>query len=314
MKKKQLQIIILISIILLGSVYLILSNSNKMYTLPEFENINPEELTKITIDKQETNITLQMLSDDWVIMPDEYKVDPAIMESIFTAISEITLTELISTSEQYSKYSLDDASKTRITVYNGDYIVRQFDIGRESSSYQHTFLRRIDDPDIYQARGNLVATFNKETEAIRDKLVLSLNTEDILIITAKTADGMDIIINKTYVPAVQTEETASDSPLPEPEEIAIWQTTEGVVYDTGEIDNLLAPLSNLKCTGYAEEGIELPEVIFEITLKGSSEYNLKVYGKIDDNYIATSSMNDYVFYLPSWQVENAIGVFAPSEE
>ncbi len=314
MKKTKLQIIILISIIIIGAVYLFFSNSNKMYELPEYETINPDEITKLTVQKQDNTNTFQRSDNKWVIMPDGYEADPDIMNNILVVISELTLTELISTSGQYNKYELDDDSKTTVTAYNGDEIIRQFDIGRESSSYQHTFLKRINDPDIYQARGNLVEIFNKETDELRDKSVLSFNTEDILIINVKMQDGTEITLNKAFIPAEQNEDTQTEDPQPEPFEVSVWQTADGAEFKTSELDNMVMSLASLKCSSYAEEGIEPPEPLFTITLKGTTEYNLTVYSKIEDNYMASSSMNNYIFYLSSWQVENASGIFALSEE
>lgn len=311
MKKTQIQIIILIAIIAIGSVYLILSNSSKMYTLPQYEKMDSKEFTRITIEKGDNLTTLEKSEDDWLILPEKYKADPETVNTIINNISELTLTELISTSGQYSKYDLNDGSKTTVTAYNGNDIIRTFDFGKKSDSSQHTFIKRTDDPDIYQVRGNLDDTFNKDTESLRDKTALSFNAEDILLFTIKMDDSTEITLNKTIVPAEQTENP--EGVEQEPQEKTVWNKEDGTEFKSNEIVNLIQTLSALKCNSYAEEGKEYGDILFAITLKGSSEYYLEVFNKTDDVYPASSSMNDYVFNLSSWQVENASKIFSEEE-
>jgi hypothetical protein len=243
-------------------------------------------------------------------MPEKYKADPVMMSTMVTKITEFSLSELISTTKQYSRYGLDDENKTTVTAYNGNEILRKFDYGKESSSFQHTFIKMPDDPDIYQTPVNMPDTFDMEADSLRDKSVLTFNSSDILLFSITMSDGREITLNKTLESAEQTEDSAGEEgPAEEPEPKAVWHTADGAEFKSSEIENIIQTMSSLKCNSYMEEGAETGEILFTITLKGSMEYTLTVFNKTDEYYPAVSSMNDYVFNLASWQVENASNIF-----
>ncbi|MGD2295449.1 MAG: DUF4340 domain-containing protein, partial [Candidatus Aminicenantes bacterium] len=176
MKPKK-EYLILIGIIAILLVFLLISGrKNKMsYSVPDLESINLDEITKIEISKSGDTIVLTGKEDKWTILPQEYPADSDKLSNMLDVIGNLTLTELAAEKKDYERYELDEGKKIRIRALKGEEAVREFDIGKVSSTYRHTFVKVGKDSRVYHARGSFRSTFDFDRPELRDKSVMAFD-------------------------------------------------------------------------------------------------------------------------------------------
>ena len=293
------------------SLYLVFRGRDRMqYELPELDRIDIETIDAVEIVRPETTVDLAKTDGIWRITPQMYKADSGQVEMLLRSVSSLEATDLVSVSENYSLYDLDEDSRIQITAFRDGKIVRQFDLGKRSASYNHTFVKIQGDPRIFQADGDFRRNFDKTVDALRDLQVMALDADTITKITARKPDEV-IALSKNLEPAGDSDSESEDT-----EQIAVWRTGNGEEWDGEKIDDLLDRVSDLECMKYfGGDESELGDPILTVELEGDKQYSLTIYPYQDETgHPARSSENDYVFYLSSWNRDNIVKVFEPEEE
>lgn len=310
MKVKK-EYIILGAVIVALSAYLVFRNPDRThYELPTIPEMAKADISKIEISKADRDIVLKKKDDKWYIAPEGYLVDTHEVGGMLDSMEALTVTALVSESESYARYDLDDDKKITVKAWQGDALKRNFDIGKTASSFQHTFVRLSGDDRVYHGRGNFRNQFDQTVGSLRDKTVLSFDDKEIQEI--HITKGKEIIaLKRTEVPVDVTaaEKDAEAAPSPEAGAKMIWQTADGKEGDEAKIDRLLNTLSNLRCEKYIDDKKkeDFTDPVCTARLKGTEEYILSIFAKKDkdaNNYPAISSENDYPFLLPKWQADS----------
>jgi hypothetical protein len=309
MKIKK-EYLILCVIILALSLYLIFHNRDRStYQLPALSPIERNDITRIEILGAEKTIELGREGSDWKILPEAYPADAAKIKDMLDVLTAFTLTALVSESENYQIYDLDDEHRIRVKAWSKDSVVREFDAGKAASSFRHTFVKLPGNPMVYHARDNFRRKFDLSTDDLRDKLVLSFDAETIHEIEIQKG-ALTSIFSKNPVPGENAEpgsKEAGEKPVAPQEQR--WMNEKNELLDEPAIRRLLSTLSGLKCEKYIEgkTKAEFSRPICTILLKGAKDYSLSLYDVLKENvelYPAVSSENPYVFLLPKWRVEN----------
>ncbi|MDY6954927.1 MAG: DUF4340 domain-containing protein, partial [Thermodesulfobacteriota bacterium] len=269
------------------------------------------EISKIEISKAGTTMVLNKRDDKWYIAPEGYLVDTQKVEAMLDGMETLAVTALVSESESFGRYDLDDDKKITVKAWQGETLKRNFDVGKAASSFQHTFVKLSGDDRVYHGRGNFRSQFDQTVDGLRDKTVLSFDQKEIQGI--QVTKGQDIIAFKRGQVPVEVkaskEDDAEASPSPhEGVGKMVWQTADGKAGDGARIDRLLDTLSNLGCEKYIDEKKkeDLTDPIWTVQVQGAKEYTLSVFAKKDEdanNYPAISSENDHPFLLPKWQAD-----------
>jgi hypothetical protein len=302
--------LILVVLIVGLSLYLALHKRDKShYRLPALPKVGKKDISKVEISQENTTTVLKKKDNRWHIMPQGYAADASKVEKMLDVIEELSLTALVSESENYKRYDLDRNNTVMVKVWSGDTLRRQFDIGKAATTFQHTFVKLADDHRVYQARGNFRADFDQSVDTLRDKTVLAFDERDIQEIHLSKGEQSIVFSRKQTSDATtgSVEEKARSS-QGTPEE-ATWLSKEGKKGDASQLNRILAILSQLRCQKYLDERNkeDLSEPLYVIELKGIKEYTLSLFAKMDESsntYPATSSTCDYPFLLPSWQVND----------
>ncbi len=302
--------IILVCIILALSLYLILRNPNRThYQLPEIPKLVGADVSKIEISKSDSSMVLHKKGDTWYIEPEGYPADSDRVKNMLDVIEKLTVTAMVSKSENYNRYNLGDKNKITVKAWKGDKLMQAFGIGKAASSYRHTFIKLADDERVYHARGNFRSKFDQTVDNLRDKTVLSFDKTEIQEI--QITDGQKTMtLARAEVPVEVSTSQEPDAKNPPSKKVeTVWQTTEGKKADETKLNRLLTTLSRLKCEKYIDDRKkeDFTNPTFTLQLKGQQEYTLSVFAKSDKeakNFPAVSSENDYPFLLPKWQADN----------
>jgi hypothetical protein len=334
MKSKK-EYLILGGIIILLVLYLAYRKTDRTYyELPKLPEVKKADITTLKIVKADHTVEVQKKDDKWLILPEKYPADSAKIDPMLDIITGLTVTALVSESESFNRYDLDDAKKISIIALAGDKTVRSFDMGKTAPSNQHTFIKLPDDKRVYHARENFKTKFDVTADALRDLTVLALDKAQIQHIEIQAKDKKPLVLSLKQEPVevnVKPEaqpaetpegkaakENASSEEQPAEKEAApktLWQTADGGTMQESDVNSLLDSVSKLKCKEFIKDKTkaDFTSPIYTVKLQGDKTYELSVFEKIkkDDNtYPAVSSESEYPFLLPQYKVEDLINKFA----
>jgi hypothetical protein len=305
MKFKKEYLILILIIVGLSAYLLMRSSDRTFYELPKIAGLEQNQITKIEISKGGDSIVLNKKDDKWYLEPPGYLADANKVKDMLNVFGAFTLTTLVSESKDYVRYDLNDEKRITVKAWQQDSLKRNFDIGKAASSFRHTFVKLNDDSRVFHARDNFRGKFDLTKDNLRDKSVLSFKAADIKEIQI-AKDQTSLKLARSKVPVTPQQEKSDNAP-----QVAVkfeWQSSDGTKANGPNLNRLLTTLSNLKCATYindrSKETFSVP--IYAVTLKGSQDYQLDVFAKLqkdDENYPAVSSASDYPFFLSDSQVQ-----------
>ncbi len=304
--KKEYIVLSIVTIVLGG--YLYFQNSDfTQYTLPQPVVLKDTDITKIEITKKDTKLILNKEIKNWTIGEEKYPADTAKIIGLLDSIKEIKLTALISESENYPLYDLDDENKIEVIAFNQGEILRRFEVGKTASSYKHTFIKLDGNKKVYQAAKNLKSTFDISFDRVVDRSIMKLKSDAAYAVTITDSGGKYEFAKKMEELKVKPnkdkkEETAEKSA--EPQEA--WFSIKGDKKDKSVIDDYVKMFSDLKCDSYAKgmKKEDLKDPVLVVSIKTDKEYTLSVFkSDKEDKFICTSSENAFPSYLSSSQID-----------
>jgi len=307
MKVKKEYAILAVVIVALG-LYLFFRNTDRTtYTLPELPAVKTQDLTKIEIGKGNRTVVLTRKDDGWLVAPGDYPADSTLVDRMLDALADLKVTALISETQNYTRYELDENQQIRVTAYQDDKAVRSFRIGKAADTLRHTHITLSDDPNVYHAQGNFRQDFDQSVDSLRDKTVLAFKKEDVTEYSI-TAEGKTVTITKTTTtPGPEGDNAATDA---EPEKAAAieWTTSEGQSVASDAVQRLLADLSSLKCRAYITDRAktDFTDPAFLIRINGAAESVLEIFDPPDETATevpARSSLRQDPFTLSDFDID-----------
>lgn len=307
MKIKK-EYIILFVIIAALVLYISLRKGNRIhYDIPEMSKIDQEKISSIEIKTRDKNILILKEGEQWLIGEEKYvALNPAI-EDMLDFLEKPVLMAVVSDSKTYERYGLDEAVKLSVNTTTVEGTQRSVEIGLKAAGQRHTFIKLENDHRVYNTRDDLRDIFTLDIDDLRDKKVISFDTDEINNIHLITGE-------KTFAAFRKEIQVEKEDPESENQETKyIWQNHEGKELDETIITGILKEISTLRCLGYYyDKKIEdFKDPVHEIKLKGKKEYTLSVYskGEEDSDYPVTSSESPNPFKISQWKIDNIIDEF-----
>lgn len=305
MKKKgfKTEYIVLALVIVVLSAYLLMRNSNRIqYDIPELKPVTQEEISKIEIVRPKGTVVLKKNEKQWVSDKEGYPLDEMLMKDILKSLANFELTAMVSQSKNYATYGLTDDHRITVKAYNGDELVREFQMGKPASTFRHTYVRLADDDRVFHAKESFRNFYERELDEMRDKTVLRFDQNEISQIIVNWKND-----SLTFTKKVEQPEVKPDAKEQQPKAEVSWVSQEGKIAKQDIMDTILRNGSFLKCAKYEYEKKkeDLGDPIYTITFKGSKDYTVSLYSqKEDKNYPAVSSGSPYLCLLSSYSVDN----------
>ena len=309
MKLKK-EYLILTAVMVALILYLALHRSNRThYTLPKISSIPGKHISKIEFKKADGTVVLNKKDNIWNIGPKEYPADSDKIEDILNVIENLKVTALVSESKNYVRYDLNPDKKIHVRAWQGESLIREFDIGKAAATYQHTFVKLAKDPNVYHARGDFRQKFDPTVEDLRDRTVLSFVQKDlreIKIARNKKTVALDL---KQVVEANGKKKDAAAKTGKSSEPQTEWVDTNGKKVDAVKVGRLLGFLNRLECEAYIDDSKKdvFKDPVYAVTLQGPREHSLSIFAKENKDektYPAVSSENDYPFLLSDTQIDS----------
>jgi hypothetical protein len=305
--KKEYIILVLVIIVLSGYLYK-RSVNRTLYELPEISRVNEKDLTRLEITRGKSAVVLTKKDDQWFIAPADYPTEAGKVEDMLKAIKDFNLTALVSESESYNRYELDEEQKINVKASQGNDLKLDIDVGKTATSFRHTFVRPSGETRVFHAQGNLKNVFDVTADALRNKTVLSLKPAEIQQFNI-TKSQQSLAFSRTQVPVeVKSPDAQKNTEAAPPPTKLVWQAASGEPVNESAVNQLLNAMTSLRCEKFIDdrkkEDFEAP--LFTIALKGAQDYNLSIFAKAaetDPNFPAVSSGSDYPFELSTSQAD-----------
>jgi Domain of unknown function (DUF4340) len=318
MKLKK-EIVILVVVIVGLSIYLLTRQTDRtLYRLPQLPPVSAKSITRIDINGPEGMISLNRADDSWTIGEQKYPADRAKVSRMLDAISDLSLTAMMSESKDYVRYDLTDKNKISVKAWAGTTPERELDIGKVGPSFRHTFVKLAGDANVYQAHNNFRATFEQGMEDLRDKSVLSFAASDIQEIRlTKGTEAMTLVQHEAPLAKETREKKESDTAKEAPpplKAIMVWQANDGRTAASAKVDELLAAVSQLACEKYITDHVttDYKDPIYTLELEGQKAHRLSIFAKqneTDTSHPAVSSDSPYPFFLADWKAKQLMPAF-----
>jgi hypothetical protein len=298
MKLKEF-VILAVIIVLLGAYLLFHGNDRSQYRLPELSPVAAKDISRLTLTSAGKTIQLVQKENTWKIGDNAYPADSTKMEAILSALEGLRLTALVSEAKAYPRYDLSDDKKITVQAWKGETLVRTLDIGKEAETYQHTFVRIGEDPNVYQAQSSFREAFDQTEDSLRDKTVLSFTPADIKQIDV-TSEGASLSLALKDTPATEPTAGKDSKETAVAKTEAVWMAG-GKEKKTEEVSRLLAQLAHLSCDHYlsGKQASDFKDPIRTITLTGKEATTLSIFkkGEGETAYPAVSTQTEYPFAL-----------------
>ncbi|MBD3415134.1 MAG: DUF4340 domain-containing protein [Candidatus Aminicenantes bacterium] len=308
MMKLQKEFVILIAVIcILVLVLIISSGRNKVtYKLPELDRIESDSVDKIEIITSEDSVVLSKKQDEWLLMPQQFTADTEKVNNMLNVVSSINLTELVSDKKNYQRYQLDQENRIHVKAFNDEELVREFFIGKVSSTYSHTYVRLADSPNVYHASDSFRSTFEQNIPGLRDKSVMKFSQDEITALMLKGEFG-EIRLKKEIRPVAEAQEQEEQTEVT-PQQKSVWLSQDGEEAEASEVNSVLSKLSSLNCDSFLDEEKKqnLENPVYNIIAQGSKDYQLKIFQNKDpeETYPSLSSENAHAFFLTKYVAES----------
>ena len=294
MKIKKEYVILAVVLVALVAYLVFHSSDRSRYQLPSMPEVESETISKVEISRSGKTVLLNKKDKKWFIGPKEYPADEAKIKDMLELIGTVTHTALVSESKNYKRYDLSDDKKIEIKAWAGEKLIRHLEVGKEASTYSHTFIKLPGDFKVYQSKGNYQSKFGKDADELRNKVIMAFDKAEIKKIR--------VFKDKEWIELTRIEE--------EDKKGAAWEDKDGKKADSKKIGELLNILSTMSGEEYIEdrkkEDLKDPIYIYELT--GKKEYTLSIFAKDDKGdkeskkYPSISSENSYPFILHEYDV------------
>jgi len=312
MKKEYFLLVVVI--IGLGALLFYQKKGSINYKLPELP-ILQETADRLLIEKAGELTELRLVDGKWVVGEQQYRAHADRVKKMIAVVKDLKLTALISEKENYQIYDLVPDKRLKISLFAGDHLLREIQVGKNSASLRQTYVMIKGDPKVYQALGNLKSNLFSDVADLRDKKVLEISAEKLAgideITVERMADGKRQVLKVVKLKPEPLVNEGKDDKASVP--VAIWQEESGAHVATGEVDKLLKNIATLQCESFIEDrGPEaFSDPLYQVVARGDgNEFSLALLAPEDDKYPALSSQSPEPFWLPSWRAEKIIKIFS----
>jgi len=309
MKKKNgnFEIIVIVTIIVLALTYLLFKKTDRIhYKVPELKVLKTKDIEKVVITKSNGRVVLKKVGSDWLIGDEGYKTDSGKVNMLIKTVSELKLTTLVSKTENYYKYELDNKNKINVKVFGNGKIIREFDVGKVASTRDHTNVKLLDNKNVYHMRGSVKIVFNKSMDDFRDKKIFTVDRDQINKI-AFHMNGKELLLNKTIIHAEKDKKSGKSKDTSSKVETE-W-TLNNKKVNNSKINSILSNVTSIECDKYDYENSDIfaDKPLFTLKLYGNNENFIKVYNlknKDDDSYPVVTSQSKYKFFIKKYKIDN----------
>jgi hypothetical protein len=280
--KRSTLILVVVLAILAVAAYLVMQRPGETSTSGPAGNMLVE-YDSAAVDRLEViasggSITLEKEAGSWMLVsPLRYKADGAAVTAAIGQGRRLELSSLVSTNPGKQSLFLVDSTGTLVKVYAKGAVQAAFRVGKPSSSFTETYVRREGSDDVHLAQGILTGAFVRQPNEWRDKTVFSLDQPQITAVKFQFGDT-------TFTLAL------ADS---------LWRIGKDSVAQT-TVTTFLTALSSFKANEFIDSTVSpLPKPTALVEVAGTQ---IRFHWNKDGSwYYVQSSQSPQLFKVLSWK-------------
>ncbi len=202
---------------------------------------------KVVIKTTGGTTVLEKVDGAWMITaPARYKADSVAVTNMVNQGKHLEVKALVSSNPEKQSVFVVDSSAPLITISEKGTERAAFRIGKPSSSFTETFVRREGSNDVYLIPGFLTATFNRQAKDLRDKTIFRADRDQIKSIMYQYGDT-------TFTVAFQD---------------SLWRVGNEPASDA-TVSGVLTSLSRLQADDMIDTAFVAPKLIATISVLGT---------------------------------------------
>jgi hypothetical protein len=228
------------------------------------------------------SVVLEKQAGTWMLTsPIKYKADEASVTSAVGRGRKIELASLVSTNPEKQKLFQVDSTGTLVKVYEKGSPQAAFYIGKASSSFTETYVRREGSNEVHLANEVLSSYFNKQPKDWRDKTIFKI--EEGRITTVKFQYG-----DTTFTLSMQD---------------SLWRIAKDSA-NQALVKPLLSALALIQTDEFVDSAPSpVPKLTAIIEVEGTQIRFLK---KDDTKYLVQTSQSPQWFEIQSWRTSSLL--------
>lgn len=175
-------------------IYLILIQKEKKTFSPakvaDFLELDSASVDGIEFRKLGTRLLFQRSKQRWyVVEPDSFRADKSAVGKLLNAASHLEVGELISSNKaKQLVFQVDTLTGTRLDFFAGENRVASVVVGKMSSDFLHSYLRKTDSDDVYLAEGQFGQMATRSVNRWRDRSIFTFDPKQIKEIELNTSE------------------------------------------------------------------------------------------------------------------------------
>jgi hypothetical protein len=240
--------------------------------------------------------TLAKDGDRWLVGAKKYPADPQAVDEMIKALKEIKTLGSVSSSGDWARYGLDDASPVVVKASRAGMAMRTVAAGKNSSTTQQSYVRVDGGKDVLLASSRFRDRFDKSAEGLRDRTVWKVPSEGMTRIESDFAaigdiDGSGKRRAAFAVAKAGTPATWQGAPLSGKNAQAV---------DAAKTAGWAESLAELRADSFAPDGTAIPaNALGRIAIVAAGKtLALTVARKEGETkYLCVSSESPYPFFL-----------------
>jgi hypothetical protein len=238
---------------------------------------------RIELGSARTMVTLQRDGNTWrIIAPIQYPADEAAVKAVLEKGRHIQLENVVSTNPQKQDVFQVDSTGTLVRIFQNGSEKAAFIVGKASSSYTETFVRKESSNDVYLASGVLTYAFNKPVKDWRDKSIYKADQGSIREVHFKYGDTTFTLANRD----------------------SLWRV-DGDSASFATVRSFLGAIANFQTDDFIDTTVRtLPRLRATLDVDGTQ---IRFYYEKDGSkYLVQSSRSAQLFEVQNWRASQVL--------
>ncbi len=233
---------------------------------------------KIEIRSATGVVTLEKQGGKWMITsPIKYAADEAAVTSAVGKGKELNVNSLVSSNPVKQAIYAVDSTATLVQVFANNNPAAAFRVGKPSSSYTETYVRKEGSNDVYSVTGMLTATFAKGANDWRDKTIFKTDQTNIRSVKFQFGDTTFVLTKKDSLNWVIGNDSTVNS----------------------SVTTFIGALANVQADEFVDSTVSsLPKLTALLETQG---VQLKIYRRPDGRHYVQSSGSPQWFVIQEWK-------------
>ena len=245
----------------------------------KFFEVDTARISTISILQHSTNAEFKFVRSgkEWNLVKNNktHKVEKNAVQYLIAELQNMK-PEFVAAMEksEWAEYKVSDSISTRVRVEQEGRTVAEFYVGKASfkQNEQTSYIRLVDDDNVYAVNGLLAMTFNREANDYRDKSMVKIDNSSLV---------------------TKMEFSYPDSSFTLTKEKNGWNMN-GIIADSATVAGYVNSIVSLYGSEFVDDSVLPGNQVFTVKIEGNNFKLVELKAFVADavnQYIITSSMN-----------------------